>query len=88
MANDTQKVTASTQNDDETPRERFVRLAGRRVSAAQEIVGKIGLLANTGPYEYTDDDTDKIEKALQESVRVSIAALRAKKVPRSSGFSL
>jgi hypothetical protein len=86
MADATAKPAAK--DDTETPRERFVRLASRRVSTAQEDVSKIGLLAQKGSYEYESADVDKIEQALLGAVRTSIAALREGKVPKATGFSL
>lgn len=49
-------------------REKFKRLAGRRVSGALKAVQLIGNLSNRSNYDYTDEDVAKIFKALQEEI--------------------
>jgi hypothetical protein len=73
---------------EESKAERFVRLASARVSAAQDAMNKVGVLANKGSYEYTDEQIDKIEKALQSAISVNVGALRSGKSPRVGGFVL
>ena len=55
-------------------REKFVRLANKRVSNALKAIQLIGNLSNRSNYDYTEDDAQKILKALQEE----LAACRKK----------
>jgi hypothetical protein len=54
--------------ENETKREKFVRLAESRVENALRNINLIGNLANKSNYEYTQDDVDKILKALRSAV--------------------
>lgn len=49
-------------------REKFVRLASKRVSSALKKIQLIGNLANKSNYDYTRQDFQKIIKALQDEV--------------------
>ncbi len=46
-------------------REKFVRLAIKRVNRAINAINLIGNLSNKSNYDYTDEDVAKIFKALQ-----------------------
>lgn len=46
-------------------REKFVRLANKRVNNAIKAIVLIGNLSNKSNYDYTDDDVAKIFKAIQ-----------------------
>jgi hypothetical protein len=52
-------------------REKFVRLATKRVSNALKAMQLIGNLANRSNYDYTEADVQKIFKALQEELGAS-----------------
>lgn len=47
-------------------REKFVRLANKRVSNALKAIQLIGNLSNKSNYDYTEEDVQKILKALQD----------------------
>ncbi|ANK87415.1 MULTISPECIES: hypothetical protein [unclassified Rhizobium] len=49
-------------------RAKFVKLANQRVTRALEQIRLVGNLSNRGAYEFTDEDTKKIIKALQKAV--------------------
>lgn len=49
-------------------RAKFVRLANRRVSKALKAIQLIGNLSNKSNYDYTEEDVQKILKALQEEL--------------------
>jgi hypothetical protein len=72
---------------DETPRERFVRLAELRVSNSLDAIRKLGLLGNKSQYEYNDDDIAKIDAAMTKAKDAALTALRTGK-PTQSSFSL
>lgn len=63
---------------DETPAQRFVRVAGSRVLKALD---QIDLLANCvgASYAYTSDQVIKLETALNAAVKESIATLKTGK---------
>jgi hypothetical protein len=54
-----------------TDREKFVRLATRRVSNALKAMQLIGNLANRSNYDYTETDGQKIFRALQDELSAS-----------------
>lgn len=51
-------------------REKFVRLANKRVGSAIKCIQLIGNLSNRSNYDYTDDDVQKIFRALQQELSV------------------
>lgn len=52
----------------ETKREKFVRLAENRTNKILSTLALLGNCSNTGAYEYTQKDVDKIFKAIQAQV--------------------
>lgn len=54
-----------------TDREKFVRLATKRVSNALKSMQLIGNLSNRSNYDYTETDVQKIFKALQDELSAS-----------------
>lgn len=52
----------------ETKRERFVRLAEKRTENVLQGIRLLGNLANTSNYSYTEEDVNKIIKALKSAV--------------------
>lgn len=85
--NSKEAVSADEPKSDESPRERFVRLAELRVSNSLDAIRKLGLLGNKSQYEYSDDDIAKIDKALTSAKDAALMALRTGK-PTQSSFSL
>ena len=49
-------------------REKFVRLATKRVNAALKAMHLIGNLSNKSNYDYSQQDVQKIFRALQDGV--------------------
>jgi hypothetical protein len=49
-------------------RSKFVELAEARVNRAIKDIRLIGNLANKGAYDYAEDDTKKIFRALQKEI--------------------
>lgn len=58
-------------------RERFVRVAGGRVTKARDAIRNLSNVAQPRSYSYTEEDCDKAEKALTEEIKKSIGAMRA-----------
>ena len=55
--------------NDETKRERFVRLAENRTNKILGMVQLLGNCSNTSLYEYTDTDIEKIFTAIDGAVK-------------------
>lgn len=55
--------------DQETKREKFVRLAEKRTNRILEQIGLLGNLSNTNAYEYSQKDIDTIFQAIDLSVK-------------------
>jgi len=53
----------------ETDRDKFVRLATKRVSNALRAIRLIGNLSNRSNYDFTDNDVEKIFSALGAEIR-------------------
>lgn len=54
----------------ETDREKFVRLATKRVNNALKAIELIGNLSNRSNYDYTAEDAEKIFVALNKELKV------------------
>lgn len=72
---------------DQTPRERFVRLAQTRTGKAIVDLTRIQALANRNTYKYDQTDVDEIEEALLKKLHETITSLRAGKVS-AAAFTL
>lgn len=53
----------------ENKRERFIRVAERRTNAVLEKLRILGNCSNKSMYEYTQEDIEKIFKALNKALR-------------------
>ena len=71
----------------ETKRDRFVRLAEKRVPRALTSIRVIRNLANTGNYEYTQEDVDAIVASLKKAID-EVETAFSSKTRRSQTFSL
>lgn len=54
--------------NEESKREKFVRLAESRVNSTLKEINLIGNLSNKCNYDYTKEDVDKIIKALKKAI--------------------
>lgn len=73
-------------------RDRFLRLAPKRVNGAAAALGRVENLANKGGYDFTADEAEKIIEHLNESV-LAVAhafkrAIEGKGSTESPGFTL
>ena len=64
-------------------REKFVRLATKRVNNAIKSINLIGNLSNKSNYDYSQKDVDKIFKALQ--VEIALCKKRFDSASSSTG---
>ena len=71
-------------------REKFVRLANKRVSNALKAMQLIGNLANRSNYDYTETDVQKIFKALHDELNASKKKFEIanKRNGKGAGFTL
>ena len=58
-------MTKQTQSNIETKREKFIRIAENRTNRILDTLVLLGNCANTGAYEYTQKDVEKIFAAIQ-----------------------
>ena len=72
----------------ETDREKFVRLANARVNRAIKDIQLIGNLSNKSNYAYTDEDVEKIFRALTEEVRICRRKFDANPAAKHRAFAL
>jgi len=71
-------------------REKFVKLATKRVSNALKALQLIGNLSNRSNYDYTEGDVHKIFKALQDELNASKKKfeMAQKRNGKNAGFTL
>lgn len=60
----------------ETKSERFKRVANPRLIKAIKAIQLVGNCSDTGSYEYTDEQIDKLESALKQSVTKVVTQFR------------
>jgi hypothetical protein len=79
-----------TRQESSTDRDKFVRLANKRVSNALKAMQLIGNLANRSNYDYTEADVQKIFKALQDELSASKKKfeMAQKRNGKGAGFTL
>lgn len=56
-------------NNNETKREKFVRLAEARTNKIIDMIQLLSNCANTNTYEYTNKDVDKIFNAIESELK-------------------
>jgi len=69
-------------------RAKFVQLANQRVNKALDQIRLVGNLSNRAAYDFTDEDTKKIVKALQRAVDTTKARFSETGASSDSVFSL
>jgi hypothetical protein len=72
----------------ETDREKFVRLATKRVNNALKSIQLIGNLSNRGNYDYRQKDVEKIFVALSAELKNCRERFQASGSKNRSGFTL
>lgn len=72
--------------EDESKAQTFQRLAPLRVNNALNKIRIVGNLANTANYEFTDEQVNRIEAALYESVQQIMRQFRKEK--KTNTFTL
>lgn len=72
----------------ETDREKFTRLATKRVNNALKSIQLIGNLSNRGNYDFTDRDVEKIFAALNSEIKNCRERFNASGQKSKNSFSL
>ncbi len=72
----------------ESSREKFVRLAEKRVNNTIKAIKLIGNLSNKSNYSYSEADIDKIFSALNSELKICQAKFRNSTQEKNSSFSL
>ena len=74
--------------DNESKRERFVRLAEARTNKIIDMIQLLGNCSNTYTYEYTQQDIDQIFSAIETEVREAKKKFAKTESTRSTRFTL
>ena len=69
-------------------RAKFVQLANQRVTKALDQIRLVGNLSNRAAYDFSDEDTKKIVKALQRAVDSTKARFSETASAVEQGFTL
>lgn len=72
----------------ETDREKFLRLATKRVNTALKAIQLIGNLSNRGNYEYAERDVERIFAALTAEIKSCRERFSASGTKSKSCFTL
>ena len=73
---------------DETKRQKFVRLAEARTNRILDTLTLLGNCSNTGAYEYTQKDVDKIFRAIQTQLDDTKKRFNKQDTSKNSRFTL
>lgn len=72
----------------ETDREKFIRLATKRVNNALKAIQLVGNLSNRGNYDFNEKDVERIFTALSSELKTSRERFQASGLKGRTGFSL
>lgn len=75
-------------NEQETKREKFVRLAEARTNKIIDMLQLLGNCSNTSAYDYTAQDIDKIFNAIEAEVREAKKKFSKVDSKKSTRFTL
>lgn len=75
-------------NEQETKRDKFVRLAEARTNKIIDMLQLLGNCSNTSAYDYTQTDVDKIFGAIENEVREAKKKFNKLESKKGSRFTL
>lgn len=75
-------------NEQETKREKFVRLAEARTNKIIDMIQLLGNCANTNTYDYTSRDVEKIFNAIESEVREAKRKFNKSEIKKNTRFTL
>lgn len=70
----------------ESKNEKFKRLASSRTNKIIDMIDLLGNLSNKSNYDYTDNDVDKIFKAIESSLRNAKSKFSTTNYPKKKKF--
>ncbi len=73
---------------EESKRDRFVRLAEARTNKIIDLIKLLGNCSNTGAYDYTQQDIDKIFAAIELELKEARKRFNKTDASKSTRFSL
>ena len=73
---------------EESKRDRFVRLAEARTNKIIDLIKLLGNCSNTGAYDYTQQDIDKIFSAIEMELKEARKRFNKTDANKSTRFSL
>ncbi len=73
---------------EESKRDRFVRLAEARTNKIIDLIKLLGNCSNTGAYDYTQQDIDKIFSAIETELKEARKRFNKTDANKSTRFSL
>jgi len=76
---DEQELPEDGPFDDESRRDRFIRIAQRRTQAVMDRLRILSNCANRAAYEYTPEDVEKIFAAIQREIEQARGKFERKK---------
>ena len=74
--------------EQETKREKFVRLAEARTNKIIDMLKLLGNCSNTSAYDYTQQNVDKIFSAIEAEVREAKKKFSKSETQKSTRFTL
>lgn len=74
--------------EDETKRDRFIRLAEARTNKIIDMIQLLGNCSNTSQYEYSQKDVDKIFNAVQDELDEARKRFNKSNSDKNSKFKL
>lgn len=74
--------------EQETKREKFVRLAEARTNKIIDMLKLLGNCSNSSAYDYTQQDVDKIFSAIEAEVREAKKKFSRSETQKSTRFTL
>lgn len=75
-------------NENESKRDKFVRLSEARTNKIIDTLRLLGNCANTSAYEYTQEDVDQIFQAIEQAVREAKKKFEASPSEKPRRFTL
>lgn len=74
--------------NEESKRDRFVRLAEARTNKIIDLIKLLGNCSNTGAYDYTQQDIEKIFSAIEAELKEARKRFNKTEASKSTRFSL
>ena len=73
---------------EERNREKFIELAEKRVNKTLKAIHLVGNLSNKSNYQYSDEDAQKIIRAIENEVKILKSRFESKGNDQTTSFTL